>query len=201
MKRVLLLGILAACGGKPAPATLPVDNAELGGDAVQARPSYAALFVEGKTWTFDVTFHTSDGDGNVGDDTAVVDCSVAWAKEVEGGKVSSIACAADTDIDTALPLNGEWFLGETGLYKGEGPDGQLILSATPVDAREDEDGEEGSMHHEISHKGDVWCWEVSSAMGDESWESLCLGPDGPTEGTWGWAGGSVQENTFKLKGN
>jgi hypothetical protein len=208
MTRALLLSLLsflpiaAACGGKPAATTTPANQ---GGES---RPP--ALFDAGRSWTFDVKIHDSfwddqdpdaDANGNVNHDTtAEATCTVTGVEEVEGGKVSHIACVTAGDADVSgMPLAGDWFVGQDGLYKGAGDDKQMFLSASPVEASDDQEMEEGSLHEELTHKGDAWCRTSSQAMGDEAWESLCLGPDGPTEGTWGWAGGSVHENTFTLK--
>jgi len=216
MKRLVPFLLLAACGGKPAPATTPpVDN---GGGAAPPGPPYAALFEKGRSWTYQLDVDNSywddqdpaaDADGNVHSKSSVeASCKVVGVEDVDGGKLSHIECTGfeDTGLGNE-PLSGDWFADATGVYRGGYSDGEgrsLVLAAKPVarqetskDNPDDPTQETGFLT--IEQKGDDWCWTSSFAWGDESWESLCFGEDGITEGTFGWAGGSVHEATFTLK--
>ena len=204
---------LAACGGKPAAHTIPVDNG--GGTTVPAGPPYAALFESGRSWTFEVKYHNSfwddqdpkaDANGNVNDEsTGTATCKVTAVEDTDDGKSSHIECdALGSDDVGGEPLSGDWLAAADGLYKVDAESRELVMAAAPVakqetskDNPDDPTQETGWL--KIEKKGDAWCWDSSAAMGDESWQSLCFGAAGVTEGTFGWAGGSTHEATFTLK--
>jgi hypothetical protein len=226
MKRLVpCLILVSACGGKPAPATAPVDNG--GGDPPTA-PPYMALFQDGKSWNFtteqldaywDDTDPNADANGMVrntsqGRSTCVVDGVV----EYEGGTASVIRCDGDLGENSMgrEPISGLWVADQTGLHHTYGEDLPtrdappnvedmvLILERAPKAKQEvghddEEDPERETSWTTIRQDGDAWCWESSFAWGDESWDTLCIGPDGFESGSFGWAGGSEHEITFTLE--
>lgn len=216
MNRVLLastLFVAAACGGKSAaPSTQPVEQ-----EAPDAAPAYAGLFRDGASWKLSVTVVHSEYDSETeGEAPAAIEpdqvtCEVAQYAEVDGTKLVEIVCGDAWPVDIGGdPLTGAWAMSAEGVWRipewpGDGaleldPELMLIAAApeagtTGTPADEENEGE-GIEQTTIAQKGDAWCHSYMSAMGDESWVEMCVGPDGPTEGNWGWAGGSVHEAKF-----
>jgi len=220
MKLTLLassLFIVAACGGKSKPAgpgDPPPDNG--GGEEAQA---YGALFTQGASWQLELTTEDSSYDEETGDTggmekaaPVLVTCEVAQFAEAAGVKSIEIVCGNEEGEAGADPLSGYWAMNEKGVWRlpawpaeGEAPgllDEAMAIAAAPVaGVDEQDDSENGGEYSKVTieRKGDAWCKTEVYAMGDESWMSLCVGPDGPTEANWGWGGGSVHEAWFVRK--
>ena len=227
VKRIIpVLLATAACGGKSAPKTVtPVDN---GGGTEPAAPPYMALFDKGRSWTFALEQSDSyyDDQDPAADQYGMVrstsqghaSCTVDSVVDFEGGKASLVVCGGDLAENNMGrdPMGGVWIANAEGLHhaassflpeNGEPPDMEyatLILERVPVAKEEpgfddEENPENQTSFLTIKQDGDAWCWESSFAWGDESWDSLCIGPDGFESGSFGWAGGSDHEITFTVE--
>lgn len=197
---------VAACGGSSTPAPAEPEAKAAGG------PIYAALFTEGATWTFDVHSEDGGGDGEpeMNKSNVVATCKVAAVRDDGGVQLAEVTCDDEFPFggDT---LRGVWASNAEGVWHFDGAladyptapaldAAAMLLGATPT-ARKDhvEDPEMGDSFFTdttVEQKGDAWCWSELTAGGDEGWASICFDAAGPTEGTFGWAGGSVHENTF-----
>ncbi len=195
------LFVLAACGPKSSSTTKPEPDNAGGGP-----PVYTSLFQMGATWTLAVHSEHDGGDEETrSSEDVVAVCQVDRVDEFDGGKLANISCDEQWPSPGWDPLVGVWAMTDAGVWHlTDWPEGApeldpkaMMLSATPkADSHEQESEESGYAAWAIKQQGDAWCYEESSAMGDESWISLCLDASGPTEGTFGWAGGSVHDNKF-----
>lgn len=224
MKRLVLLLGLAACGPKATKTTTtPVDN---GGGEPAKGPPYGGIFESGKSWTFAVTHADSywddqdpaaDANGNVkSESTWTSTCRVDAVAEIDGGKASHVSCEGWEDSQGGQQtISGLWFMDGSGLYyygEAEMPEagstisrqeGTFFLPAAPeakqdVGHDNDDDPTQETSFLTIRAEGEGWCRESSFAWGDESWDFLCVDPDGFVSGEYGWAGGSVHETKFEL---
>lgn len=137
-------------------------------------------------------------------------CRTSALVRLRWGLHATIACDDLPQAGSTNLVAGEWFATAHGLYHlseipSRGPvlDAEsLILPATPVARREEkkDPGMEGffsslSVHEE---KG-AWCYLLSTAMGDEGWQGVCIDAKrGIVSGSYGWAGGSSDEVEFKV---
>jgi hypothetical protein len=46
-------------------------------------------------------------------------------------------------------------------------------------------GDGFSQQQDVERRGDAWCRSFVDTMGSRLWRSLCIAPDGITEGGWG----------------
>lgn len=202
--------LVAACGGKstPTPTTPTPDNG--GGDPTGA--VYAKMFEMGASWTFDV--HTEDSDyDDEGEPTQTVDdfqstCHVERVSEIGGVHLSEVLC------DESWPqngggdlLSGVWASNADGAWHlstwpEDGAEVALdvkerMFAAVPVEDTGSEEDEMSSSSWSVSKNGDAWCYEATWSAGDDGWTSICLDGTGPTEGTFGWGGGTVHDTRFQ----
>jgi hypothetical protein len=208
MRAALPLLLLAACTPKPGATTTapPVDN----GDAARYPAHYAALFEAGRSWTYQVeTTHTiPDEPPDV--ETALVRCKVAGTGAFDGGTWSQIDC--DGDFGQQQPVAGVWVADARGLYRLDAAPGTaaeldpeyLRMPATPEATSEDiiddpfGDGPQPIGSRSVSPAGEGWCFALTTEVGDAAWDEQCFGPEGITNGTVGWSGGSDHETRYEL---
>ncbi len=214
MNRTLIASTLfvAACGGKSAaPSAEPIEQ-----EAPDAGPAYAGLFQDGARWKLSVvtedTEYASDRERVTTSEPLIVTCQVEQYAEIDGTKLAEITCGDGWPEMEGDPLTGAWAMTTDGVWRipgfpseGIGSDElwpeQMVIAARPTagttGAPADEENEgEGIEQTTIAQKGDAWCHSYMSAMGDEAWVTMCVDPEGPTEGSWGWAGGSAHEVKF-----
>jgi len=211
MKLALLALALAACH-RSAPAVTtpppPPDNT-VADDPV---PVYAALFERGAVWTFNVEQLDSDFDetGEYVDDVdqMVLACRVVQVEKLGDVEVSEVACDDGwPSTGGREPLTNVWARSSRGLWSiGEWPDGAPVeLDGEPMISNPprswdvtETDPESGEPVFEtfVEGSGDHWCWTSRVVQGDSSWTEWCLGPDGPTEGNYGWAGAAEHSASF-----
>ena len=184
MKRILLVGAIAACGGKSAPR--PVDNVDT--EAEPAKPPYANLFVDGTRWQFAVVRSQTDEQ----DQRWTATCTVSDVQPTDGGTRSYVEC---DELDFPL-LVGNWFTDGRQLLKmtEDEDDADVIMDAAPAPATIDLDG--GSIV--VKQQGDAWCWTRDYAEGDETWEELCFAHGDIVTGSHGFSGGMTDETNFEL---
>lgn len=209
-----LLLIVAACGGKAA-STTPGNT---GGAA--SGPPYAALFEQGKSWTFALTFK-SQPPPDIGPPSSgpagTMTCTVAMAHEMDGKRMSKIECTADGDHvagDGYAPA-GYWVATADGLWHFDGSKSMdevhaealnpklMLIAATPAE-RHDETGDmdQGEELQSVSAKAKDggWCVGYAFAMGDEAGWELCFGSDGQiASGNWFDAGATTNETSYVAK--
>lgn len=224
MKRLLLVSLVAACGAPSRPASKPAvtPGASVFEQGGVPAPHYAGLFQLGAVWRYEVTTEEShwddqdpaaDADGTVRSSaTSHATCSVAEVTSFAGGIASRVEC--DFGGQGQDPLSGIWAADATGLYRlsawpdtGVPPErtaANRILPATPAETTEDltDPAAPDATHARlVTRKGDGWCFTEQFAMADESWSGFCLGAGGvPTDGEFGWAGGSEHSTRFSLLG-
>jgi hypothetical protein len=184
------------------------------------------IFESGRTWKFEVTHADSywddqdpeaDANGQVkSESTWTSTCKVDAVAEIDGGKASHVTCDGWEESQGGhQPISGLWFADPSGLYylgETEMPEPgselsreemTLFLAAAPkadqtIGHDNEDDPTQETTFLTIRAEGDGWCRESSFAWGDESWDFLCIGPDGFVSGEYGWAGGSVHETSFQL---
>jgi hypothetical protein len=186
----------------------------------QPAPHYAALFEQGRRWTYVVDSSSSywddsdpaaDADGVItSSDTSRVTCAVAAVGRIDGGVWSLIEC--DGMIGTNDPVSGTWVADGRGLYRtaaapasaAELEADQLVIAAAPAESHRDvvEDvwgeGPESVGEHAVIRDGERWCVSASYHVGDASWTRTCFA-GGIVEGDFGWSGGSDNETAFRLE--
>lgn len=200
---------LAACGPKASSGEVTDPCADHKGGTTG--PAYGALFTEGASWQLEMTttdtYYDDEGSGETrtsSTEPVVVTCNVARLTEVEGVKLSEIVCDEPEEVVEALA--GAWAMNARGVWRlGEWPgdgvapellDDDMEIAAVPVAGTVT--GEETEVR--VERKGDAWCHSEAYIIGDDSFMSLCVGPDGPTEASWG--GGSanhIHEAAFTRK--
>ena len=219
--------LVVACNGSPpAPVALAAVS-EVSATAssppeksAQPRPSstaiavpepFATLFEPGRSWTVRVTnksqLETDPPEVTVHDSS----CHVARVRPLARALVSEIDCPELVDDGIEQPLGGIWLATSKGLYRLrawpkslEELDPKQLLFAFPTAPhnRQRVDGEGGGEKESIERHGAGWCHHLSYWGGDEAWSSVCIeGGVGFTAATWGWAGGSIHENTLAVLGS
>jgi hypothetical protein len=193
-------GTSTATSNSPAPAR--------GG--FQPDAAYAALFQDGTEWSLDVVATkatrdeenpAADADGWVRSSTTGRGaCRVVKTIAFEGGVASQVDC----DYGVALkrshdPLTGVWVADADGLYwhqqeqmpvgsEPEHTESQRLLTVPLAPLHDEGSFIDGSYKREIVQRGGAWCWSYEDTAGSRRWQSLCVAPDGVTEGTWGETG-------------
>lgn len=200
MRAVAALALLAACRA-PAPATPPAPDNEV---AAPAAPFYAALFEPGAAWQFDVEQLDSDYDEH--DQFVdrvehfVLACHVEAVDRAGDVTTSEVACDDAWPTNGGdMPLRGTWVMSPRGLWMST-IDGAPMIANPPERWVTVEDDEAGEPISELSlgEQGDGWCWSAQYMQGDSSWSRLCFDAHGPTEGGYGWSGGSEHATSFTL---
>ena len=211
---VLLLA--AACGGKAA-STTPGNHAGGGGG-----PVYAALFEQGKTWTFALTFKTQPppdiGPPSSGP-AGTLTCTVASAHAMGDQQVAKVECTADGDHTTGdgYAPAGYWVATPAGLWHFDGglaedelhaklaalDPKQMLIAAAPAARHEEVGAAENGDGLEVfgaKAEGGGWCLDYTFALGDEAGWQLCFGGDGAiASGSWFEAGATTNETSYVAK--
>jgi hypothetical protein len=216
MKHVWILAAAAACGGAPSKATTAGgDNDSVGGGVP---PLFAALFVDGKRFIYNVEITTShwdesdpkaDPDGNVTDTTtASMTCTVRGMQNF----TSAVAVKLECDTTDDIAPTGVYVATPDGLWRLDAfpmddaaiatlPASDMVLPASPrakEDSTEDPGGEGGSMVA-IQERDGGWCRTESSWSGDEAGTSVCFATGkGLVGGSSWWAGGSTKDIKYTL---
>lgn len=214
--------LLAACPGPSAPAGVSNVGPVVGAGAYAIAPHYAALFEDGRSWTYQVVdssvyYDPSDPaaneNGNVVTTTErTATCRVVETGVLPDGRISRIACEglqSDMGVD---PISGTWATDPRGVWKLKEdvpagtvpalPAEDLWMSSAPAPDRKEtvdpEFGPDPVGAVEIAQDGDAWCRNEYYMAGDESWISVCVTSEGIVKGSFGWAGGTVNESAFTL---
>jgi hypothetical protein len=211
MKRFALIVVLAACGPKAKGPAAPTGS--------QNAPEYASLFAKDAAWTFTVVSdddepsETSETGFEHVHDESDATCRVSAVGQFDGGVVSWIECDDRLQgIEIDDPLNGLWIADAVGVYhqhNGELPAAgvkpaygkeDLMFKVPPTEWDEEEtdtDFDEPVSKMSVSKTGEAWCHSWTATMGASAWTTLCLGVDGPINGSFGWADRSSHEATFQ----
>lgn len=212
MKRLSILLLVAACGGKAAPSA-PDNSTPTAGGA-----PYDALFEQGRTWTLSLTRKTTpppDMGEPSQSDAGAVTCTVAMAHAMGEQRMAQITCG-ETDGELYTPA-GWWIADPRGLWHfdsaksmddihaelGALDEKRKLMPATPGPYHNEiSDEEEGGLEVYGAKAGadGSWCVYTTFAMGDEAGFELCLAAGkGIVSGTSFSAGATVYETTFTAK--
>jgi hypothetical protein len=212
MKRFALIVVLAACGPKAKGPAAPT--------GFQTAPEYASLFAKDAAWTFavesddDTVSETSETGFEHQHASSETICRVTGVGEFDGGVASRIECDALETSGMTDPLSGLWIADANGVYRvGDGvlpaagekpPYGKdnLIFAVPPAERSEeqfDEESQAPSGDLSVTRSGEAWCYSWATSMGDPAWETLCVDPLGPVNGSFGYSGGENHEATFQRK--
>lgn len=200
MRRGLLL-LLAACGGPTArPIAAPGNEATIEPDALP----YAAIFEDGKRWTFDVATETYDG-GEDYSGEAVVEC---WVETVEtDGDFTTAEIACGQAPMSGAPFVGMFTMGPGGFWEGgpeEASSSPPAIAAVPeAYQHEDEQGEDnggGVDGVQLTHEGDAWCVRTYWTGGDGGGRAYCVQAGvGFAGGDTSFDGGSSYSAEYKVR--
>jgi hypothetical protein len=213
--RWIAILMAAACGRAPSKPTTVKNDTEIGGGVP---PLFAAMFVDGKRFSYKVETKTSfwddtdpkaDQDGNVADvQTGTMTCTVRGMQNFTSAVALKLECDSTDD------------LAPTGVYVAT-PDGLWRLDAFPVDdaaiakldakamllpafpvakeAKDEEVDEGAGSIVAIIEKDGGWCHTESSWGGDEAGTSICFATGkGLVGGSLWWAGGWTKDTTYTL---
>lgn len=221
MKVALVLGVIALCVAACGMRRHPVAGDGLPPAAEvsdEGRVSYAGLLNPGARWTFRIHGDVRT-DGFVFDDVdftaddATVDCWVAEAVDIVGGRAARVQCEEAFPDLSRNPLAGEWAETEGGLFKLatmpvvrehlalDPSDGYLSAhpverEETSVDPADDEITEDRSTTQRVESFDEAWCAVyVYGATRGNGWR-LCVAADGPVEGAWYWEDLYTIHSTF-----
>lgn len=192
--------LAAACGGKQARV---IENDP------PAPSAYAGWLRDGARWTFrmheDVNTQglVDPADVVYAADDPTASCWVDEAVAIAGGRAVSIACDETFTEISKVPLDRAWAETADGLFALEEmpdagavltlPADQAFLSSPPVERETTTplphgEGivEEEIITDRVESDGDAWCvvHDLAATRG-EGWR-LCLGADGPVEGSSYW---------------
>ncbi len=186
MRRVLVVGLVAACGSR-APAVAKT---------AAKTPPYLALFERGHAWTLPIEITSGrKPDAFVVDhtDRGQVRCAIADVRRVGDANVAKLACG---EPYRDLSIAGTWVAEPAGLYHPaipiDGPDDlstlgddDLLLNAAPAErAHSHALGAGAQQSTEAFAFGDAWCVrETTSAGADRRAYTLCFGTAGITGGS------------------
>jgi hypothetical protein len=187
-------------------------------------PLYAALFVEGREWTFHVEFLTEDDDpddprardGVVRDiKIAQATCRVAkvvrWARAL-GSRIECEGALSPAQVDEAIPAAGgfidaDWVATEKGLWRLSEPivDGleptleapEMLIPARPREMTKRSAVENGGTLVQIRRYRSTWCVTRASWGGDADGNTSCWAPTtGLRGGRRYFSGGRYLEISF-----
>jgi hypothetical protein len=187
-------------------------------------PLYAALFVEGREWTFHVESLTEDTDpddprardGVVRDTkitraTCRVSKVVRWARAL-GSRLQCVGALSRGQVDEAIPaaggfLDADWVATERGLWRLSGPvvDGpeptldalEMLIPARPKEMTKESAADNGGTYAQIRRDRSTWCATQATWSGDEDGNTFCWVPStGLRAGRRYFLGGRYLEISF-----
>ena len=177
---------------------------------------YAPLFERGHEWQLRVDSTNGYWDGDTNQNVTkkaqtMGRCVVAEVVAVGRGVASHIECHDIPGVGVQEPLSGWWQATPTALYHprdeprrdaAELSPTEKVLDAAPrTSSATEPTGTEpdSGWKRDVTKSADGYCFEESSWGGDEGWSSVCFAEEtGFASGTWGWAGGSTEENVFTV---
>lgn len=205
---VVLLTV-AACGGT-------TKKTDIGGKLAASDDVTAALFEQGKSWTFALATKTTPP-VDTGAPTTVANgnltCTIDSVRTVGAASVAKMSCAGA--IDSAPTMY--WVRNSQGLwgyYAGieaaelakqlANPNPkEMLLAATPAAHETEIKDAEGANALYWAKPGDAgaWCTGYTYAMGDEyGWEICLKAGVGIVSGNWFDAGATTTEHIYAVAG-
>jgi hypothetical protein len=186
MRRLVVLGLIAAC----TPASAPVVA-----NAAPQSPPYLALFERGRSWTLPIEVASGthpDAFVLAKTERGSVSCAVADVRRIGDANVARLACAKPHDD---LSIAGSWVAEPAGLYHPAIPidqpddlatlgDDDLLLQATPAERAHNHADEGTQQSIEAFPFARAWCVRETTIAGEDRRSyALCFDSGGVTGGT------------------
>ena len=200
MRRGCALLLLAACHGAAPAAKVPSNAVAVEPDTLP----YAAIFVDGQRWTFDVVTETYDGDEHYSGER-VVEC---WVETLDtDGTFTTAEIACGEAPMSGAPFVGMFTMGPGGFWEGgpeEASSSPPTIAATPETYQhEEEQGEDnggGVDGVQLDHEGDAWCVRTYWTGGDGGGRAYCVQAGvGFASGDTSFDGGSSYSAEYKVR--
>ena len=170
-------------------------------------PPYAALFTEGRSWTFD-TADVWQGEGEDSKSSGTLTCSTTQIQPLANAVVAKVECEGERHPLVGNPIANYYAKTEKGLWISRDPitdiaalkTANMALAASPVAYARKETFEEGDSEESVVHRNSEWCFNEVMVAGDVGTTEVCFDAAlGFVSGTISFDGGSSEELTATLR--